>query len=642
MAVFASAPVAIPVGPSQSLHAAVARATELTRNGRSVVVQLGAGVHRIERPVAMSSPAGSLVLEPSPGAEATISGFRKVENWRVEGRKWVAVLPPNLNPTQLFADGVRRLRPRVPKVGYGQIEATVEPLPENKGRGNDGFIYPAGTLDPAWQNQEDIEVLGWLDWSIVRGRIRNIDSATRTLRLRKPTEINDGWALFKPGYRFLVENVKEALDEPGEWYFDRPTHTLTYLPIAGEDPERTVVEIPVAPRLFQVGDAGPESRDITLRKLTLEGTTTETPADGRFFYQAEADLDGAVLAENVQHFRIEHCTIRRTGEYAVKLGQGVMHSEVVHCTLYDLGAGGVMIGQTARLDGPNVTAGCLVESNAILGYGRVHPAGVGLWIGQNANNTLRGNWIEDGYYSGISAGWSWGYAPSGSHHNLIENNTITRIGQRVLSDMGGIYTLSPSPGTVIRGNRISDVESFSYGGWGIYPDEGSTDILVENNVTWNTKSEGFHCHYGRDNVVRNNVFALGRLGLVQRSRQEEHNSVTLSGNILYGSVEQAVGTGYAGVPWEGAKYERNLWWRVGGGELKFGGLSFAEWQAKGQDAGSRFADPLFRDPSAGDFRLREGSPALGMGFKPFARLAPDTRPSRLPASVLGTFPIPAE
>jgi len=57
--------------------------------------------------------------------------------------------------------------------------------------------------------------------------------------------------------------------------------------------------------------------------------------------------------------------------------------------------------------------------------------------------------------------------------------------------------------------------------------------LIEDNIVYNCKSAGFDQHYGRDNVLRNNIFAFNREYQLMRTRAEQHNSFTMEHNIVY-------------------------------------------------------------------------------------------------------------
>ena len=117
------------------------------------------------------------------------------------------------------------------------------------------------------------------------------------------------------------------------------------------------------------------------------------------------------------------------------------------------------------------------------------------------------------------------------------------------------------PGTTIRNNVIHDVWSFTYGGWGIYPDEGSTGEVIENNIVYRTKSAGFHQHYGRENVVRNNIFAFGSEFQLMRTRAEPHLSFTFEGNIVYFDSGAFQGGNWSG---DGVRMDKNVYWDVRG------------------------------------------------------------------------------
>jgi hypothetical protein len=183
--------------------------------------------------------------------------------------------------------------------------------------------------------------------------------------------------------------------------------------------------------------------------------------------------------------------------------------------------------------------------------------------------------------------------------------------------MGGVYTLGPSEGTSVSHNLIHDVLCFTYGGWGLYTDEGSTGITMEGNVTYNTTDGGFHQHYGRENIIRNNIFAFSSEVQVKRTRTEPHRSFTFENNLIVYDRGELLGGNWTGTP-ENFLLRRNLYWHYAGRPVTFTAknLPLAAWQQTGQDEGSLVADPLFVDPAARDFRLRAGSPALALGFKP--------------------------
>lgn len=590
-------------------------------------VSIERGLYRITKPIVFGpEDSGSGVADRSylGSRGAVVSGLRKIAGWRrLPNGHLQAAVQAGWTFSQLFVNGERRYRPRLPKAGYYTIAEKVAPTDAAKGHGFDRFGFRAGDINPGWANRDDVELLAMHIWGMSRNRIGSIDEAAHVVTFKGPTGYDANWADLPQGNRYLVENVKDALTEPGEWYLDRPTNTITYIPRPGETAANIDAEAPVTDSLIEFQGSVQNRRwvrHIVVSGLGLEGTNWNLGPIGRNFPQAEADLPGAIRFVGARDCKLLGCDISHTGAYAVDIGPACKTITVAVDTMTDLGGGGVKVGEMAWQKDPElVTEHCAIDSNVIQGGGRLHPAAVGVWVGQNPFIKVQGNVIRDLYYTGVSVGWSWGYQPNGARDNLIVDNRISMIGQGVLSDMGGIYTLGPQAGTVIHGNRIHDIQSFSYGGWGIYPDEGSSGMLIENNCVFRTKSAGFHQHYGKENVIRNNVFAFGGEAQLMRTRAEDHLSFTMSRNLVLFGDAPLLGSNWSG---DNYKMEENLYWRIGGKSFDFAGMTLDQWRAKGQDVHSVIADPLFVDPSQGDFRLKAGSPALEVGFKPFPALAP--------------------
>lgn len=587
------------------------------------------GTHYLAKPIVFEdqdsgTADGAIVYAAYPGEKPVLSGGRPITGWKKgDGPLWTAEIPDVKQGKwyfyQLFIDGRRCTRARTPNEGYLRTDG---PLPEiknpNKERQNPkakmGFRFNAGDIKN-WDNLGDVNVFTYQSWTAPLNWIASVDEEERIVRFTAPASWPIGY--WERKQRYYVENYREALDAPGEWYLDRKTGVLSYWPIEGQDMTKAVAVAPVLRKLVRFnGDykAGKFVKHIHLRGLSFQHAVWFVKDKGHADGQAAAWLEAAVFAQGTQHCVLEDCEIAHAGEYGLYFELGCKDNKAVRCHVHDLGAGGVRIGHmSSPEDDHGATERNVIDNCFIHDGGHVFRAGVGAWIGRSSHNTLSHNEICDFDYTGISVGWSWGYAPSSANHNVIEFNKVYNIGRGVLSDMGGIYSLGDSPGTVIRNNIFHDVYSYAYGGWGLYTDEGSTGIVMENNLVYNTKTGGFHQHYGKENIVRNNILAFSRQGQVQRSREEKHISFTFERNIVYFDNGYLLSSNWKNNNW---RMDNNVFWDTSDPEIAFAGMSFDEWKAKGFDKNSVIADPQFVDAAHCDFRLKPDSPALKLGFKP--------------------------
>jgi hypothetical protein len=180
--------------------------------------------------------------------------------------------------------------------------------------------------------------------------------------------------------------------------------------------------------------------------------------------------------------------------------------------------------------------------------------------------------------------------------------------------MGGVYTLGASEGTTVSNNVVHHVYSFDYGGWGLYTDEGSFGITGENNLVYACKSSGFHQHYGKENIIRNNIFAFNIRSQLQATRIENHRSVSFTNNIIYFNKGTLLSSNWHKF---NLLSDYNLYWDERSKDLLFADKTFEEWRKSGNDIHSIIADPLFEAPDSYNFRIRNMTAARRINFKPF-------------------------
>ena len=610
---------------------AVRRIRALRRTGDRdrVTVRMAKGAYPLTDPLTLTPDESNVVWEGEDGA--VFSGGRTIGPWKPRDGVFVASIPDALRFSQLFVNGRRAVRARYPDSGFLGLEVA------SQVRSPDGELTTHVTLadrkavcglDGLGADElRAAELLVVAKWSVGRYAIRS--SADGALAVRaKPWPSYKRWD--ECGARVALENVRFGFDSPGEWFLDVRAGEVLYRPLPGETAESLVAVAPCdGSRLVQVtGTADRPVEDIVFRNISFECAGGPAEYD---MTQAASGCDGAVEMSYARNVRFETCRFAHTGNHGLRGRDGCVSNVVSHCAFEDCGAGGIWLGsdkphvaegealsrrEIVRLS-PRSTAFNCIEDCLFDGIGRHVSEGTAVCLTHCSDSKVLHNEIRNVAYSGISVGWTWGYSGSVAQRNEIAYNRLDRIGDGVMSDLAGIYLLGTSFGTRVHHNVVRNVRAGTYGGSGLYADEGCEGVVFECNLTWNTADAGMYQHFGTGCVARNNIFGPSRrngaLRLKPVTKEGIAPSFDFCRNLCYNPAGCFVAKGsdeVAGVR------SRNLFFGPED-DCGFDGKAFDEWQSAGHGRGNVFADPKFADAAVGDVTLAKDSPALALGFVEF-------------------------
>ncbi len=511
--------VAVHVYPSGSISAALAE-LKAKANGAACQLHLH-GTFPLTSPIIVEGFKGLAIIGHD---RATLSGGTVIpaKAWRRTTFLGHAVYEAPFSSSHViheaWSGSVRLHRPTLPKTGFWNFAGYLDGSEKSEwNKGQSHMRFAANTVAP-WHNLEDVELVAHTLWITSRLPVKSVSGDV--VEFTKPSVFKLGDDYTGGAAPFRAENVAEALDGKNEFYIDRAAKSI-YVSAATWPQRAGDLVLPTTAQVLRIKG----SDRVTVREVQFSHTEWCYPGETSGDVQAAMSVPGAVEVSSSKDCDLDHCQFTNLGTYALEINAGSVGCAVRNSDLIDLGGGGVKIASG--------TSHSTVENCIMTGGGRLHAPAVGVWIADSGYNTISRNLISDFYYTGVSIGWVWGYGPSQGNHNVIERNVIHTIGQRELSDMGAIYNLGVSPGTIIRENLIANVQSHSYGGWGIYLDEGSSGVLVEHNAVFGVRTGTFHQHYGRDNIVTHNLLCgAEREGQIIRSRHEDHTSFSLLENLI--------------------------------------------------------------------------------------------------------------
>ena len=519
--------------PFQTLaHARDAvRAVSEKMNG-DIVVNLRGGNYPVTSPVeflaADSGRNGFQIIYRAWKKEIpVITGGVLVTNWSLDhGRIFKATLASDKKLRGLFVNGVRAAMTQREFKGQGAWGEFVvrgdEPWAETPGKTLDGIKFDAAQL-PLLTNPEDAELLQHRTWNFLVMCVRDeaMENGARVLKLQQPygaIAATMAWGCaIAPTNKFTVRNAFEFLDAPGQFYFNRATHTLYYFAKDGEDMAKAEVIAPMSEGLLRVSGNPKNDR---VKNLIFTGLTfsfdhwlLEQVGDSRgmvgvqslgLYTRFRADGDhhksnynicdlpqATVEISSAQNIRFERNKfLHLASGSAVSLENDVVDSVIIGNFFNDISGNAINVGHPQHYvigDGLRFPAGvegvCArdkISDNFIRKVSLDYKQGEAISGFFTEAVEISHNDIAGVPYGGIALGWWWGNAgiPASTvqKNNVIAFNKVFDTQRELPKDGGAIYVLGEQSGGRIEGNYVHSLTRL------IYADDGSTGWTIARNV----------------------------------------------------------------------------------------------------------------------------------------------------------------
>lgn len=482
-------------GTKAKPFATIARARdavrEKTKAGRTqdLRVQIGGGTYRQTEtltfgPEDSGTTNCAITYAAAPGEKVTLSGGRKIDGWKKGTNEiWTAEIPEvkagKWYPRQLFVNGQRAIRARTPnaddKMPWWKIKTAAN-----------GQIITVSVDHPiqAWKNAADVELIYLSNNDASRKRVGVVDGAAQTFTLPPPHQwppsiSNQIGSHPAPGFACYLENAREMLDQPGEWYLDRTTGVLAYWPRPGENLSEAEVIAPVVQNtlLAVTGTAEKPVRNLHFKGIHVEHVDWPLPSygfalmfgclqvtpEGLFYW-----IDAAVSFKHARACNFTDGGVAHAGGIGIGLLSGCAQNVIEGNRVYDLGGGGIVAGGLRNRDtwrvaervqpiAPDDHQEYRIANNTIHHCGTDYFGAIGIFLGITHEAVVSHNLIHDIAYNGIVLAGN--ETPlKFARNNTVEYNHIHDVLQTAV-DGGGIYLCFPVEGwgAVIRGNFIHDI-----------------------------------------------------------------------------------------------------------------------------------------------------------------------------------------
>ncbi|WP_179136206.1 discoidin domain-containing protein [Paenibacillus sp. 32352] len=488
-----AAPFATLTKAREAVQAITASATD------DIHVYLRGGTYSLYEPFTLTEADSGknghkVIYEAYPGEKPVLDGGVRVKGEWEHYRQGIyrTQLPTVNDARELYVNGLKQQRSRSANIQSAAMEGTQRSfMLDTADLPAQGIAHPEDLLY--------IQNVNWRTYMLPVEKME-IDLPWTKATLREPyitnylTKFN-----FEMSYNAWarLENALEFVDEPGEFYFDKRSKYLYYLPPEDVNLQQAEVVVPKAEKLLNLSGASSankiqnvEIRGLTFRYAAWHAVNTEgfahTQATLRVTEKgAYAEMLPAALNINyADHVVLERNIIKHIGASALNAENGLRHLTVRGNVFQDIAGGAVSVGNTANNEinepGEELPIGITISNNVLREIGVDYTGSPGITTLYGDTINIVHNDIDGVNYSGISIGWGWNKSATTLKNTTVGYNKIMNFSRKSL-DGAAIYSLSRHENSSFNNNYVKNVFS-PFNTAALYHDEGSRGFVDTDNV----------------------------------------------------------------------------------------------------------------------------------------------------------------
>ncbi len=403
-----------------------------------VEIVFAAGTYTLESPLELrpedsGTEKYAVTWKAAPGAKVVWCGGLAIPGkWsRGQGGVWQVDLrgigPEGWNFRQLFVDEKRAIRARFPNAD------APNPFLYATGGDTDHVLMAPDLVKEAWGRAPDAQINIVPQWKFFNqwNTVTRVEPGTGRIDIAD----SERHAKILPGNWFWIEGVREELDRPGEWFFDRPSRCLYYMGAPGEDPNPRNIVAPVLHRL--VSARGDVNAGTYVRNVHFDGIEFRHTDFTLGHIEARVHTDTAILFENTLDCSVRNCRFENIGGYALWLHLDSRGNRFDRNTVRYSGGGGVLLtgarlsymddtkvytpGEAAAKVAPILNE---ITRNTVEHCGKIRYYGGGVHLDSRpfSMSMAPGNRIAHNYFNDLSRNGIFAFRNQGG--NVIEYNHI--------------------------------------------------------------------------------------------------------------------------------------------------------------------------------------------------------------------------